>query len=63
VILQPGAQSIDNRATSLLANRSSMFGGLATDLGFGGVKFADLRHAKAILSARLVCRERRIKRR
>ena len=42
VILQPGVQSLDNGATSLPANPSSLFGGLTADLGFDGVEFADL---------------------
>jgi hypothetical protein len=41
VILQPGAQSLDNGATSLLPHMSSMVGGLATDLGFDGIECAD----------------------
>ena len=41
VILQPGAQSLDNGATLLLPHMSSMVGGLATDLGFDGIECAD----------------------
>src|ERR1700709_2223150 len=36
-------QSLDNQATSLLSNPSSMLGGLATDLGFNGIRLTDLR--------------------
>ena len=43
VILQPGVQSLDNRATSLLANMSSVLGGMAADLGFNGIEFTDFR--------------------
>ena len=42
VILQPGMQGLDNGATSFLAELSSVVGGLATDLGFDSVEFADL---------------------
>ena len=41
VILQPGVQSLDDRATSLLPHMSSMVGGLATDLGFDRIELAD----------------------
>src|ERR1700712_3807113 len=43
MILQPGVQSLDNGATSLLAKPSSVVGGLAADLGFDGIEFADFR--------------------
>ena len=43
VILQPGAQSLDNWATSLLPHMSSVLGGMAADLGFNGIEFADFR--------------------
>src|SRR6202034_1341197 len=36
VILQPGVQSLDNGATSLLPNPSSVLGGQAADLGLNG---------------------------
>jgi hypothetical protein len=41
VILQPDRQSLDNRTTSVLPHLSSVLGGLAADLGFNGVEFAD----------------------
>lgn len=43
VILQPSVQSLDNRATSLLPNPSSVLGRLTTDFCLNGVEFTDFR--------------------